>query len=374
LLGLLIGLVLAFVRDVFDDRLRDPGQLERKLGVATLAVLPPLAGTVGDSWDGARRQGTELATVARPDSRAAEAVRSLRVTLAAVAERKNLRTILVVGADASVSPGRIVAELGVALAQSGRRVLLIATDMRGSPLPQIFGVADNTGLSDLLVGVGDPEALTRHPEQAAGTRLPTPVVRRLAVLASGSQKEHAPSLLDSSAMIDLLQWEREEHEFVLLDSPPATVAADVFALAAHVDGVIVIAREARASDRALEGLRRRLDQVGALLVGGVFIAGGRVGRHRHRPTGAQPDRSPPVASAGDSQPDEAGNGVLPASQPDEAGNGVLPASQPDEAGNGVLPASQPDQAGNGVLHTTRPLPAVHDEEATETSGGRARPS
>jgi Mrp family chromosome partitioning ATPase/capsular polysaccharide biosynthesis protein len=348
LLGLLIGLVVAFVRDLFDDRLRDPGQLERKLGVATLAVLPPLEGTLGDSWDGPRRLGTELATVANPASRAAEAVRSLRVTLAAVAERKDLCSILVVGADASVSSGRIAAELGVALAQSGRRVLLVAADMRGSPLPQIFGVPDNTGLSDLLVGVGDPEALARHPEQAAGTRLPTAVVRRLAVLPSGSQKAHAVSLLDSDAMIDLLQMKRDAYEFVVLDSPPATVAADVFALAAHIDGVIVIAREARTRGWALEDLRRRLDQVGALLIGGVFIGRSRVGRHRHRPAGAQPGTSLPTASA--------------------EGSTAKP------AGNRPLSATQPEQAGNGTLSATRPLPAIRDEEAAKTSGGRARPS
>ena len=78
---------MAFVRDLFDDRLRDTGQLEGGLGVPTLAVLPPVAGTLGDSWGGARTHETELATAATSDSRAAEAVRSLRVTLAAVAER-----------------------------------------------------------------------------------------------------------------------------------------------------------------------------------------------------------------------------------------------------------------------------------------------
>jgi Mrp family chromosome partitioning ATPase/capsular polysaccharide biosynthesis protein len=374
LLGLLIGLVLAFVRDLFDDRLRDPGQLEGELGVATLAVLPPAEGKLGDSWDGARRLDTGLVTVASPDSRAAEAVRSLRVTLAAVAERKNLRSILVVGADGSVSSGRIAAELGVALAQSGRRVLLAAADMRGSPLPQIFGVPDDIGLSDLLVGVGDPEALTRHPEQAAGTSLPIAVVRRLALLPSGSQKAHAVSLLDSDAMIDLLQLQRNKYEFVLLDSPPVTVAADVFALAAHVDGVIVVAREARTSDRALGDLRRRLDQVGALLIGGVFIGKGRPSRHRHRSAAAQPGSSPPIAGAEGSTAEQAGNGVSPARRSEQAANGLSPARRAEQAGNGVSPTRRAEQAANGVPPATRPLPAIRDEKAAKTSGGRARPS
>ena len=362
LLGLLIGLALSFVRDLFDDRLRDTRQLEGDLGVATLAVLPPLAGSLSKRWDSAWSQGTELAVAARPDSRTAEAVRSLRVILAAVSERSHLRTILVVGADASVSAGYIVAELGVALAQSGRHVLLVAADMRGSPLPQIFELSDNAGLSDLLVEGGNLQALCREPVQAAATRLPDAVVKRLAVLPNGSQATQALSFLDSRAMIDILQRQRNAYHLVLLDSPPVTVAADVFALAAHVDGVIVIAREGRASHRNLEDLRRRLDQVGTLLVGGVLIGRRRVGRHQHRHADAPRTSSLPIASAKGNMTQQAGDGMVPAEQPEQAGNGVQSAEQPEHAASNMLPEA------------TMPLPVMWTRKSATTSEGRARPS
>lgn len=297
LLGLFLGVVLAFVRDAFDDRVRDPAQLERRLGAPTLAVLPPAENVPDESRDPAqRRQAPAIATAGSPDSRAAEAVRALRATLVAVAARRNLRTILVVSADANVSSGRIAAELGVALAESGRRVLLVAADMRGSALPQIFDLPNNTGLSDLLVGGGDPEVLTRQPKQASGATLPGVIVKRLAVLPSGPQMAHALSILDSGAMVGLLHSQRDAYEFVVLDSPPATVAADVFAIAGQVDGVIVLARDARTRGRALEELRRKLDQVGALLIGGVFIGKGKVHRHRHRSAGSAPAPGLSIAS------------------------------------------------------------------------------
>jgi Mrp family chromosome partitioning ATPase/capsular polysaccharide biosynthesis protein len=295
-LGLLIGLILAFVRDSFDDRVRDPAQLERKLGGSTLAVLASAdSASRGSRAGSGRGHVPAIATAASPDGRAAEAVRALRATLVAVAARRDLRTLLVAGADVSVSSSRIAAELGVALAESGRRVLVMAADMRGSSLPQIFDLPGTTGLSDLLTDGGDPRALTRQPRQAGGVTLPGAVARRLAVLPGGPPPAHALSVLDSGAMIDLLQSEREDYEFVLLDSPPATMAADVFSLAAHVDGVIVLAREARTRGRTVEELRRRLDQVGALLVGGVLISKGNAGRHRSR--GPQPVASPSSAAA-----------------------------------------------------------------------------
>jgi Mrp family chromosome partitioning ATPase/capsular polysaccharide biosynthesis protein len=346
LLGLLIGLVLAFVRDAFDDRVRDGDQLERKLGAPTLAVLPPAESgrdSADDSHADAQRRAPAIATAARPDSRAAEAVRALRATLVAIAARRNLRTILVVSADTSVSSGRIAAELGVALAESGRRVLLVAADMRGSSLPQIFDLPNNTGLSDLLVGGGDPEVLTRQPKQAAGAILPGVISKRLAVLPSGPQMAHALAILDSGAMLGLLQSQREAYEFVVLDSPPASIAADVYALASHVDGVIVLAREARSRGRAVADLRRRLDQVGAVSIGGVFVAKGRSSRHRHPSPGPQQAASPSAVTA------------------------ERPVTAQQQARRPSAPVTRPP-----APPVTRPMPAVPGDEPPRATGNLAK--
>ena len=296
----------AFVRDSFDDRVRDPAQLERRLGASTLAVLPPKGNVPGDDRDGAQGpQAPAIATAASPDSEAAEAVRALRATLVAVAARRNLRTILVVAADGEVSSSRIAAELGVALAESGRRVLLVAADLRGSVLPQIFDLPNTTGLSDLLVGGGDPEVLTRQPKQIGGVTLPGVIAKRMGVLPSGPHMAHALSILDSGAMVGLLQSQRQAYEFVVLDSPPATSAADAFALAGQVDGVVVIARAARTRGRSLEELRRRLDQLGAVLIGGVLIGKGNADRHLHWSAGPPPAARPPMASPERREPGQA---------------------------------------------------------------------
>ena len=279
LLGLLLGLVLAFVRDTFDDRIRDAAQFEQKLGAPTLAVLPP---------DLSLRDA---------EGRAAEAVRTLRAMLTAMAARRHLRTLLVATADASVSASQLAAELGVALAESGRRVLLVAADLRGSTLPRIFDVPNNTGLSDLLVGGSDPEAVMRKPHQVAGVTLPGQVARQLTVVPRGPQLAYALAGLDSDAMRRLLHDARGTFDLVLLDSPPATVAADAYALAANVDGVIVVARERHTEGRPVEELSRRLDQIGAVLVGGVLIGKRRTEGHRKPRSAEPPHRVEPAPSA-----------------------------------------------------------------------------
>ena len=319
LLGLLIGLILAFMRDVFDDRIRDVSQFEQKLGAPTLGVLPPGGIVPYAAPEARKRQPSVVVTVASPDSQAAEAVRSLRAVLAAMAMRRQLRTLLVVAADSSVSAGQLAAELGVALAESGRKVLLFAADLRGSTLPQIFDVPNTAGLSDLLVGDADQEGMTRKPRQVAGVALSAQTAQQLRVLPRGPQLAHAHAALDSTVMQRLLHDARQAYDFVLLDSPPASVAADAYALAANVDGVIVAARERHTQGRAVEELSGRLEQIGALVVGGVFIGRGGTGQYPQRardaarPHAAELTRGGPVAApAPDARPS------LPA--PDRAGH------------------------------------------------------
>ena len=103
------------------------------------------------------------------------------------------------------------------------------------------------------------------------------------MLPRGPQLAYALAALDSDAMQGLLHDAREIYDFVLLDSPPATVAADAYALAANVDGVIVAAQERHTKGRAVEELSGRLDRIGAVLAGGVLIGKARAGRRRQRP-------------------------------------------------------------------------------------------
>jgi len=277
ILGLLIGLAVAFARDLFDDRLRDAAQFEQQLGAVTLAELPSANG--GLSGSRGRRPGQTgrpvpmINVAARPDSRAAEAARELRATLVALAFRYDVRTLLVVAADASVSADWVIAELGVAIAESGRLVLTVASDLRGSVLAQIFDVPDAAGLSELLIKGGDPGVLVRRPRQASGAALPDAVSGRLSVLPSGQRTMHALSILDSGRMRDMLASQRETYDFVLLDAPPAT-AADLVSLAAHVDGVIVLARQRHTTASDIRALRHRLNQVGTPIVGGVLLGRG----------------------------------------------------------------------------------------------------
>jgi succinoglycan biosynthesis transport protein ExoP len=318
ILGLLIGLAVAFGRDFVDDRIRDAAQLEQRLDAPVLGILP--SGDAMASRHGRpKRQpaSVTVAVAADPDSRAADAARVFCATLVALASRRNLRVLMVIAADASMSAGLIVAELGVALAESGQRVLLVASDTQGSVLPPIFDVSGNAGLKELLARGGDPATFARSPKQASGAVLPGEVAERLSVLPSGQEGAPPLSVLDAGRMATALRMQREAHDFVLLDAPSAA-GSGVLSLAPHVDGVIVLAREAHTRSKDLLSLSHRLSQIGAPVVGGVLIGKARYGRgRRHAPAATSPAASPagPPAPAteGTSQPASVSRATLPLS-------------------------------------------------------------
>ena len=317
ILGLLIGLAVAFGRDFVDDRIRDAAQLEQRLGAPVLGILPSADAMAASRRGRPKRQpaSVTVAVAADPDSRAADAARVFRATVVALASRRNLRVLMLIAADASMSAGLIVAELGVALAESGQRVLLVASDTQGSVLPQIFDLAGNAGLKELLAQGGDPATFARSPKQASGAVLPGEIAERLSVLPSGQEGAHPLSVLDAGRMATALRMQREAHDFVLLDAPSGA-GAGVFSLAPHVDGVIVLAREAHTRTKDLLSLSHRLSQIGAPVVGGVLISKARYGRGRHAPAATSPAAGPagppaPAAPERTSQPDSVSRATLP---------------------------------------------------------------
>lgn len=263
LLGLMAGVAGAFVREALDDGVRDPGMLESKLGAPTLAVVRSRK----------RRSGQQdLAIVAGPATAAADNYRTLRTMLTSVGAGGGLSSIVVVGVDASVSSSQVAAELGVALAESGRRTLLVAGDIVGSSLWQIFGQPETSaGLTNVVVGNVDPAPLTQRPKSAGDIPLPPPIAAHLTLFPAGPPIVQPLSVLDSVAMGRFLKSMHGKFDFVVLDASPASAADDYLGLARMADGVVVVAGEA-SSGRAIQAMRRQLDQIGGYVAGGVFVS------------------------------------------------------------------------------------------------------
>jgi capsular exopolysaccharide synthesis family protein len=162
------------------------------------------------------------------------------------------------------------ANLAVVLAETGKDVLLVSADLRRPRAHQSFGLANISGLSNLLTRDGRPAA----PELWS-------VAPNLRVLLSGPAPALPSALLDADPMRQFLKEQRDRFDFVILDCPPALVVADALALAPLVDAALVVA-DARRSDRKLVSrMREELEQVGGRIVGAVLNRARQAGRNSY---------------------------------------------------------------------------------------------
>jgi polysaccharide biosynthesis transport protein len=258
--GLVVGVLAAFVWDRTDTRLRGPGELAERLGRPILGQIPRL-----------RRRRGGLAMVDQPESAAADAYRRLRARVTELAGRLELTSIMVVSPGPGEGKSTTAANLAVAVAESGRELLLVSADLRRPRIHELFGLQNDSGLSDILLdGLPDTtgESWPTDDRRRTGLQLWS-AAPHLWILASGPLPQHPSTLLDSTTMRQFLKEQGDLFDLILLDCPPA-LAPDSLALASLVDGVLLVA-DANQTDRsAVSAVRDEFDHLGDKLIGAVL--------------------------------------------------------------------------------------------------------
>lgn len=253
-LGLLLGAGLAFLREYLDDRIRTKDDLDATTGgVDVLGLIPRL-----DSWR--NRSDAQLVSLSNPKSPIAETYRGLRTSLQFIGIDRPLKVIQMTSASASEGKTTTLANLGVAFARAGHRVVLIDCDLRRPRLHQFFGLDNHVGLTSMILGEHGAETAVQ----------PVPDVPRLAVLASGPPPPNPSELLSSRTAHTLLESIAEYADYVLIDSPPLLPVADAVVLARQVDATVLVASAGSTTKRGLRRALELLDQVDAPLVGIVL--------------------------------------------------------------------------------------------------------
>lgn len=252
ILGLALGVGVAFLRERLDDRLRGRTDLEKYAAAPVLAIVPAVP-----EWR--RSKQTMLVTLQQPQSAASEAYRTLRTGVLFAAGQQHLEVILLTSANAGEGKSATTANLGVALAQSGKRVIMISGDLRKPRLIQFFSDDRGPGVTNVIAGGANLWTCL------VNTMLPT-----LKVLPSGPIPPNPTELLGSQAMRKIIEDCASVADVVLIDGPPILSLADAITLAPMADGVLLVA-DAQNTDRgAVEHARQQLERVHARVIGAVL--------------------------------------------------------------------------------------------------------
>lgn len=275
IMGLLLGVVAALVLARFDTRIRSKELAEKSFGAPVLAEIPPLKRSF-------RSRGTIVA-VADPESFAAESYRGLRTALVVTSRaqvavddgarrgsrarrspaQEEPKTHVVLVASPGMGEGKTTtsANLAVAFAETGRRVLLLGCDLRRPELHQYFGLSEGPGLTDELAKPDGQRSLANiiRDTKVPGVRIAT----------SGEPIEHPGELLTRG--LDLIRSAREHADVVVIDTAPLLATDDASVLLPLADLVVLVCRAGRTSEEAATRARELLDRLRAPLAGVVLI-------------------------------------------------------------------------------------------------------
>jgi Mrp family chromosome partitioning ATPase len=277
-LGLLIGLGTALLWEALDSRIRSEDEVRELLGLPLL----------GRTREPPRRLGTTLSMLHAPESAHAESFRTLRIAVETVSRRIGAKSIMVTSAVDGEGRSSTVANLAVAQARAGRRVVLVDFDLRYPSLDRLFGLEGRPGLTDVVLGhTSLDEAMAEIPigqpigvnggmfvDQAAANGSPKPAGSfggSLRVLTAGPVSADLRELLVSPVVAELLEQLHDQADAVLVDAPPIVPVGDAQALATHVDALLVVVKFSFVRRRLLNELRRTLEMSPAPPLGFVLV-------------------------------------------------------------------------------------------------------
>ncbi len=252
LLGIALGVGLAFLRHRLDDRVAEHLGLESALDAPVLAAVPHVAG-----WRSKKQSA--IVSMTDPNGPAAEAYRSARTTLLYLAHENDFKVLLVTSAGPNEGKTTTAANLGITLARSGKRVVLVSADLRKPRLARFFDAQATAGLTDVLRGrIALSEAVVR------------PKVDNLLLLPSGPIPDDPAELLASTAMRQLVAELRGAADIVLIDSAPTLLVADSLELVPIADAVVVVADASSSTRSSVEQLRTQIERIGGRIVGCIL--------------------------------------------------------------------------------------------------------
>lgn len=241
--GVLGGAGLAFLFENLDTRLHTTDQIVASTGLPLLGEIP----------SSTKKQYVNWLVDIMPF---ADVFRRVRVNILTLSESTPLHTLLITSSEPDEGKSTIVSNLARSMAQTGRKVAVVDTDLHCATIHELFGLPNETGLTSVLVG-----------DKSLSTTLQDSEYPGVQVLTSGPQIPAPAEALGSEKMSTVLEQLHKQFDIVLLDTPAFQGVADAAMLAPHVDGVILIARRGMVREAALLSTYQQLKNVNAEIIG-----------------------------------------------------------------------------------------------------------
>lgn len=287
-LGLVLGVSFAFVVETFDTSMGTIEDVERALKLPVLGVVPSIQQEFKTDQGLIERFRERFAPKAatpqeeklirlishyRPQSPIAEVFRNIHTNLKLSPSKK---TILVTSSGPQEGKSSIASNLGIVMAQTGLKTLLVSIDLRRPALFKAFGIKNEPGLHELLNGTATlDEVMNNITDILLGEMKFEDVTRtagidNISIIPSGRLPSNPVELLESKELPSLIEKFKAQFDVVIFDAPPVLPVTDASLLAPRVDAVVMVYEIGRVSREALIRAKMQLESVGAKISGVIL--------------------------------------------------------------------------------------------------------
>ena len=253
--GALIGLLIVFLLEFLDQTIKSSDDLEKKLSLPFLGFVP---------HEKLKKKESEYASMLKQGNILfAENIRSIRTMLDFTLADNHNAPFLVSSSMQGEGKSNLSANLAVALAQNGKRVLLIDGDLRRNRLHKLFKISPEKGLSYLW---------DKDPAKAdyATNIQPVADVKNLFIMTAGQRPPNPTELLNTPRLAHFLEWAQKEYDQVIVDCPAILPVADTMIWGKYVPRTIFVIRYGKTNVRAVKMASDKLEKAGVKVLGAVI--------------------------------------------------------------------------------------------------------
>jgi capsular exopolysaccharide synthesis family protein len=250
-LGMLLALGIIFLWEFLDDTVKSVDDLDQFAGLNILGTVGRIKG---------KRYSEKILTRLESSSPTRESFRMIRNKIRFGSGDEPIKSIVITSPESEEGKSITAANLGVIMAQANVHTVLIDADLKNPVLHKVFNTSNRVGLVNLL----------ESPEMAIQDCLKPTLINNLQLMTSGEAIQDQSDQLLAERIAEIFDYLKEEVDLVIIDGPPALLAADASILSNQAEGAILVVRAGKTKRRAIKQTLSDLEEANANLIGCIY--------------------------------------------------------------------------------------------------------